>query len=345
MNRRDVITSSGAAALCAILPAGGSLASPLAKPAIHAIKRLRLACDWPQAAGGTFDAALDVARTIEIALGNCAVEVVPAGSTAADADISFGNEHAHAVDNSALALIAGLPGRFALPPLASAHWLTTSGERLWQEAAQRTAQVIPVYAGCEGTRPTLWSRHEIANFSGLKTAGAAGLCAELLSAAGATRVDLPVAEWVPALTAGTIDAVHVAGLEDALVLGLPRHARYCLTGAIAAHGGPLALRIPAGLWHALPDHVRQHLRARVTTAGSRHTARMAQNDCTLRNAMTEAFGLRVLEQVPPNLQTTIDRVAEAIMADCAGRDTLSSRIGGASMAQHLVRRKSAPPIS
>lgn len=341
MNRRDVITTAAAAALCAALPAKPSAAARHGAPALHLVKRLRLACAWPQAAGGTYDAALDLARAIEMAMDGASVEVIATAAHEPATDFCFGSEHSYAARDPALAFIAGLPGRFALPPEAAASWLTGSGAALWQHAAARTASVIPLYAGCEGVTPSLWSRHKIGRFTGVKVAGADGMFADLLAACGASLADVPPGQWASALASGDIDAVHMASVEDALTLGLQQHAKYCLPGVLTAHGGPLALRIPAQLWHALPAEARKKLRKYVAEAGWRRHARSVQNHGLLMTAMREAHGLRLLPTTPVYFQHAIYTMSEAIVAEYSGRDALCRNLGGASMAQLNTERKTA----
>jgi TRAP-type mannitol/chloroaromatic compound transport system substrate-binding protein len=306
---------------------------------LHLTTRHKLACAWPQSAGGTFDAALDIARVIEATLEGCSVEVVP--DAPAMAEFSFGAEHVHASTNPALGFCAGLPGRFALPPPAAAAWLTGDGERLWQDASARTLRSLPLFAGCEGASPALWSARDIQNFAGLKVAGSAGLPAELLAAAGATSVGVPAAEYARALADRRIDAVYVASLEDALMLGLPRTAGHCLEGALAAHGGPLALRVAHDVWHSLPAGAQNRLRKQVAKSGTRRYTRVAGNHRALMNALREAHGLRT-QRAGETLQGTLDRLSEAIVADFSSRDALCRTIGGASMAVLYANRKTAP---
>jgi TRAP-type mannitol/chloroaromatic compound transport system substrate-binding protein len=342
MNRRDVITTAGAVALWAALPAGSLSAAQPGAPGLHLGKRLRLACAWPQAAGGTHDAALTIARAIETAVDGAHVDVIAVTDANAQADdISFSSEHAHAAHNPALAFIAGLPGRFTLPPDASAHWLNNSGAPLWRAAAARSATAIPLYAGCEGVAPSLWSRDEIVSLAGLKIAGAEGMIVDLLAACGAAPVEVHQSLWASALASGDVDAVHVASLEDALTLGVQRHAKHCLPGALMAHGGPLALRVPAHLWSALTPGARQSLRTQVAEAGLRRHARSAHNHAVLLAATAEAYGLRVHQRPPRALQITLDRLSEAIVADCSGRDALCRSLGGASMAELHAKWKTA----
>lgn len=340
MNRREIITTAAAAAMCAALPAAPAAAAQHSAPALHWAKRLRLACAWPQAAGGTYDAALDIARAVERAL-DAPVEIIATGEHDPESDLTFGSEQTNAAQDPALGLIGGLPARFALPPDATACWLTGPGADLWQEAVARTAPAIPLYAGCEGVSPSLWSRREIYSLSGLRIVGAEGVFGDLLAAAGATTVAMPQKQWSDALAAGEIDAAHLASAEDALTLGVQRHARHCLPAVLTAHGGPLAMRVPTRLWRGFGAAARQRLRREVAESGLRRHARSANNHDALLAAMCEAHGLTLHSQTPVTLQRTIDRLSEAIVADYSGRDVLCRRLGGASMAQLHAKRKTA----
>lgn len=340
MNRREIITTAAAAAMCAALPAAPAAAAQHSSPALLLAKRLRLACAWPQAAGGTYDAALDMARAVERAL-DVPVEIIATGEHDPDSDLTFGGEQTYAAQDPALGLIGGLPARFALSPDATARWLTGPGADLWQEAVARTASAITLYAGCEGVCPSLWSRREIESLSGLRIAGAEGVFADLLTAAGATTIAMPQNMWSSAFEAGDIDAAHLASAEDVLTLGVQHHARHCLPGVLTAHGGPLAIRVPTKLWRGFSAAARQTLRRQVAETGSRRHARSANNHDALLAAMCEAHGLTVHSQTPVTLQRTIDRLSEAIVADYSGRDVLCRSLGGASMAQLHAKWKTA----
>ncbi len=346
MNRRDVITTAGAAALLAALPAGASRAAQQGAPALHLTKRLRLSCPWPQAAGGTFDAALNIARVIETAVEGASVELIaPSPGHDHAGDLSFSSEHVQAANNPALAFIAGLPGHFALAPDVSAHWLTASGAALWREAAARSSTAIPLYAGCEGVAPSLWLRQEIMSLTGLRVAGTDGLIADLLTACGASPVALHPSLWAAALASGDIDAIHVASLEDALTLGLQRHAKHCLPLALMAHAGPLALRLPRHVWNALGPSVQRRLRIEVADSGLRRHVRSAHNHQALLAATAEAYGVRIESFRNDDIQRTIYRLSEAIVADYSGRDALCRSVGGFSMAQLHAKRKTALCLS
>ncbi len=342
MNRRDVITTAGAAALLAALPAGHSRAAQKAAPALHLTKRLRLACPWPQAAGGTFDAALAIARVIETALEGVSVELIALSAAHEQPDdLSFASEHIQVAHNPSLAFIAGLPGRFALAPHVSAHWLTASGGALWRDAAARSSTAIPLYAGCEGVAPSLWLRHEIMSLTGLRVAGTDGMITDLLTACGATPVVLPPSLWAAALASGDIDAVHAASLEDALTLGLQRQAKHCLPLALMAHAGPMALRLPQHVWKVLGPGLRRKLRIEVAECGLRRHERSAHNHQALLAAVAEAYGVRIDSCLNDDIQRTIYSLSEAIVADYSGHDALCRTLGGVSMAQLYAKRKTA----
>lgn len=327
MNRREFLHAASGAALGMVAAQTGALAassaSAPAAPAVHTTRRLVLATPYPAAASGTHDAAVTLARKLEHLLGEVSLEVREdsrgslAAFEAADADITLASEALNITACPPLALVAGLPGRFAPSLDATRTWLTGKGHRLWTRA-HAPARLVPLYAGSEGEIPALWSKRRLDAVSGLTIAAAPGLRSEVLAGLGAKVITLAPGTLREALATGAIDSAEIASLEDALALGIPDIAPHCLEGLTAAHAGPLAFTVAPRHWRMLSPARRQAIADLARTFGFDHSRRQQHNAPALKAALAQARGLR-FSTPPPALSAMVDRLSEAVVADLAAR--------------------------
>lgn len=331
MNRRDFIAFSGAAAAVAGpgVTAARALTTPGKRPII-------LACPYPEGPGGSYEAARLLAAGLGRTLGEPVTIVrapAPGSSIAAlsggTAQFYFGGEYGNAAFSPALGFLAGLPGDLSCDAIGLQRLLTGPGERLWDRGLG-AHNVKALLAGLEGPAPGLWSRQALSALSGCKVATSGGLQADVLRALGAVPVLLEAEAIAPALGNGTLDAAAMASLEDALALGLPRIAKICMEGALARHGGPLALAMPRTWWERLPSAQKAGLRDLAHASAHQPAAVEAQYQA-LRGAIADAFAVSFISP-PASLRDAVRRVSEAVVADLAGGDPLCAMLNGATMA-------------
>lgn len=324
MDRREFLAASaGAIAGAAFTPAQVSTAPPRS-PALHTRRQLRMVCAYPSAPAGTFDTAHGIAVRLESIIGagyRINLETCCTGSIAAfeagAAEIVFATEAANARRLPALAATTGLPGAFAQNPEDARDWLTGAGGRLWHHMHDATG-LQPLYAGPEGSLPSLWSRRPIESFSGLKVASIAPLRGEVLKGLGADLIALAPSDFAGALASGEIDAVEVVSQADALALGVARIARFCLEGAVAAHAGSHALTFNPALWGSFTPATRAAVTALANTFPSQVFSKTAANELALKAAVQTALGV-TYSRAGERVQAAVDRLSEAVIADFESR--------------------------
>lgn len=338
-DRRAFVSAVGATAAYALLKpvAVRAETASTAFPAIKTKQRLLLSCQYPVSAAGTHDLARGIGAAIERLLAERHhIEVItrPEGSidvlTQGHADIHVGPEGANICHNSALAFFGGLPGRFAPDASQTGRWLTGEGQSLWHAAHARNG-LRPMFAGAEGNEPGLWSRSEIDGFSNLKIAAGGGLRAEVLKALGADAIALPPADWKDALSSGAVDAVEVAGLEDALALGIPHVATYCMTGATAHGPAPCAATFAPHVLASFDASARAAIAADCARHGYRIASQSSRNAPALQAAIASAYGCNFTRS-GQEMAATINRLSEAVIAELASHDSLCEHLGRAVMA-------------
>jgi TRAP-type mannitol/chloroaromatic compound transport system substrate-binding protein len=344
MDRREFLAASaGAIASAAIAPAQALTARPQT-PALRTRQHLRMFCEYPSAAAGTFDTAYALSVRLQRILSEgYRIEVATSciGSIAAfregAAEIVFASEAANTTHLPALAATTGLPGRFAQKPQDARTWLTQAGGSLWHRLHEATG-LQPIYAGPEGTLPSLWSRSPLESFCGLKVASAAPLRGHVLKGIGADLIALAPAEYADALASGTVDAVEMPSVADAIALGLARVTRNCLEGAVGAHSGTRALTFSPVLWRSLTPHER----AAVTRLAQKFPyeifSKTAANEQALKAAAHANLGVN-FSRTGEHIQATLDRLSEAVIADFQSKYSQTITFSGTSVAVPLANRE------
>lgn len=339
MRRRDFMAlAGGAAVMAASSPLSRAIAGHAVRaPAVHTKRRFVMGCAVPRSAGGTYDRAARLAGRLAGKLGDAVVidvATVDVGSRAAfaagRADMMFAAECENVDEAPALAFFCGLPGRFASAPAAAEAWLSAAGEHVWRRAHGQIA-LRPIYAGTEGTRPSLWSRQKLESLAGINIATASTLHAEVAAALGATVVALQPSAYAAALDDGVVDAVEVSSIEDALALGIVGIARYCLDGALAPHAGPVALTCAPAVLKSVPMLGSLAVREDVWEFARLTRTESERNHLALRAAVAASRYCQ-FDAPSGDLRNAVDRLAEAVLADYASRDDACREAGGITMA-------------
>lgn len=322
MDRRAFIWGAGTSSL--MLAAGVRRAS--AGAGAHAPsapgKPLRLACPGaPGATGGLCDDARRISREITAILSPgrsvLSVPCEPGGViSGAAADIYFGPDPIAEAWLRDLAPMAALPGRLGYDWSALTSWYGGGGAQTWKRIQLLQTGFIPLLAGHTGLAPALWSTAPLGSLGGLKIA-ASGLSRHVVAGLGAQAVDVPAAEIASALAQGAIDAAEIANFEEALSLRVPETARYCLEGALSAHGTPLMLGLNRRLWQAMTADVKDGLAARVRAFAQFEHARRIAARPAFRRALRETYDVQFTVW-DEGQSLALQRISEAVVADLVG---------------------------
>lgn len=312
MDRRVFLRSTGSAAVCA----GGLLApaSIITKPA--------LAVDLFATAEFAPMAQQFAGRLASLSAGRFTLHRTdwPAPTGAQHNGVSLGSLHGAVALHPGFAYFAGLPGALGMPAPAADAWRRHDGHALWQ-SLQQAAGVNCLPAGYTAGGDIMWSRNpaaEAADLTGQRVV-CEGLSRDVIRGIGASAVE------------------HDAALGDEAVLGFQTDEQPCwpqrrdgqfrwrTRSVIIRVASPVMVTVPPVVWN------------RLTTAE--------------RDLLGQA-ALGMPQQAPPHprplsraaapsqsLAATIDRIAEAVVADIAGHDRLTRQIDAAYFA---TRRRIAP---
>ena len=112
--------------------------------------------------------------------------------------------------------------------------------------------------------------------------------------------------------------------------GFPSVAKFCTLGSFNNQGSVLALTIKREVWNRLTEDVQITLAAAAASEARRSAADWRANEDLMRRALVETLQIAFVP-VPDDLIAAINRVAGAVIADVAARDSLSARINASYM--------------
>ena len=345
MDRRSFLKTSSAAAAAtatggAVAAEAGAHAEPAAPAVIAGVQELTLSLPWPDDIAGLGDQAMRLVRRIETATGGRYRIHVKAGADtdgiaairSGAADLYHGTEHDHLAHHPAFAWFAGLPCATGLAPHDLEAWLTIDGgQMLWDELAADFG-VKALLVGHDGARPGLWSEKSISGLADLaeQKIYVRGLAREVVRGVGAEPAEATAATLAPALASGEIFAAEWGGALQSLAIGLPRVAQHRTGDGINTSGTALSLGMRRSLWEAMSNSDRTIFEACATAELRLSLAEARTHERALCGMLAEAHGVR-FEPFPADLAATLSRVAEAVVAHAAGKDSTAQRINASYM--------------
>ncbi|MEW5963988.1 MAG: hypothetical protein AB1749_10550 [Pseudomonadota bacterium] len=326
MDRRQFLKSTTGAAAATVAASAGTLAAP----AVHApVRDLTMATAWPDGVAGLADQAFRLARRIETATGGrYRITVLPGAANDASGsfDLVHASAHRHLSHHPAFAYFAGLPIAAGLSPAELPLWLASGGQDLWDDLSCDLGE-RSLLVGHTGGSSWLWSGAPIFDADDLagRRIAAVGLGRDIVGALGGVAIDATPADLAHTLHSGTADAVEWCGLMCSAALGLDRARAHVVRSVLNPNGMAVALCARRRAWDALPDGDRTLLEA-IAAAEYRESLAEAQAiDSMIHTAIAP-------DATPPDLKSTIVKLADAIVADVAGRDATSMRIDASYMA-------------
>jgi len=178
----------------------------------------------------------------------------------------------------AATLFAATPAFFDL--LGYWTWMMAAGgKELWQETYGNALKVYP--AGMLWAEGGGWANKKIqkmSDFKGLKYRTVL-IWGQILSEVGASVVTLPAGEIVPSLQRGTLDAAEFSTPVTDLPLGFHEVAKYWYFPGLHQIAGFVELLVNNKKWEALPDDLREVVRAACEVQMARALPHWLYDDC------------------------------------------------------------------
>jgi TRAP-type mannitol/chloroaromatic compound transport system substrate-binding protein len=328
ITRRGMIVKAGAAtAAAAAFPA----------PAIsQGIREFKLATSWPKDLPGLQTSAERIGRAITVATGNrIRVTVFAAGELVKpfevfDAVSSGVIEMYHSAEyywerrSPAFNFFAAVPFGFTADEMAA--WIHFGGgQALWDELSANY-NIKPLLTTNTGVQMGGWFSKEVnslQNYAGLKYR-MPGLGAEVLRRLGATVVNLPGGEIVPALRSGAIDASEWVGPWDDMHLGLHKASKFYYYPGFHEPGTVLATAINKARWDSLTAEERGLI---TTVANAEYTYSLAEfntNNAKSLQELRQDKNIEIRKFDDSILKAFGERSGE-VMAEVGAKDPLTRR--------------------
>ena len=331
MNRRRFLQASAASGAAAVA------LSEFPTPAIaQGAKRWRLVHAYPKGYPVYGTAPEDLARFITTASdGRLTVEVfganeiVPAFETAdavesGTVEMGFGTSYFWRGKVPAMQFLTGIP--FGLVAQEQNAWFATGGTELAQKAYDELG-VKFFLAGNSGTQMGGWFNREITtpeDFSGLKMR-MPGMGGEVLTSLGATIVNLPGGELLPAMQSGTIDALEWIGPYLDLAFGFYKVAKFYYYPGWQEPAGINDLMINAAAWDGLTDDLKAIVTAAASMANASVLDQLTGRNPAALASLVDEHGVELRRFSDETLAALADKSGE-ILGDLASADPLSREI-------------------
>jgi TRAP-type mannitol/chloroaromatic compound transport system substrate-binding protein len=330
LRRRDVLAGAGS------LAAGATATFPA--PAIaQGNRQLKMVTDWPDTTPGIHPMTVRFARSIEIATdGRIKIQVFPAGTfvrpfetfdavEAGVADMYHTDEGYFERKSPAFNFFAAMPFGFTAQELfAWVHY--GGGQELW-DALSGQFNIKSFLCSNTGCQTGGWFTREITSpesFRGLRYR-MPGPGADVLRRLGATVVNLPGSEIMPALKSGAIDASEWNGPWLDMAFGLHKAAGYYYYPGFHEPGTNLAVGINKSVWDSLGASDRQVIEAMAACEYARSLAEFnAHNALSLRKLRDE--GTVKILKFDDSLLRAFLAISNDVVAEIGSRDELSKKI-------------------
>lgn len=347
MDRRTFLAGAAVTGAAATLAAcgedkddrhAGTPGQPGSAPAVNrGLREWRMVTTWPKNFPGLGTGAQRLADAItEASEGRLTVKLFAAGELvpAFESFDAVREGRAHMSHNApyywinkhrSTPFFAAVPGGLtAQEHNAWVYW--GGGQELWDELYAEFG-LKSVLAGNSGTQMGGWFQKEInsvEDFQGLKMR-IPGLGAEVINRLGATAVNLPGGEIMPALQAGVIDATEWVGPWNDLAFGFYKVTKNYYGPGFHEPGTASELLMNRGAWESLePD-----LKAIVTAAAAAQNVQILAEFTAANNeaqrVLVEEHGVR-LRRFPEGLFREMLRHSDEVIAETANEGDISRRI-------------------
>lgn len=336
MKRRAFL---GGAAAAATTAAATTAASTFPAPAIAQGRvEWRMVTTWPKNFPGQGTGAERFAKSVgEATDGRLTITVYGAGELVPafesfDAVQSGAAELMHATPyywqgkSKAMNFFSTVP--FGMTTSELQAWVRFGGgQELWDELYDGYG-LKPFYGGSTGVQMGGWFNKEInalADLQGLKMR-IPGLGGEMLRRLGATVVNLPAGEIMPALQSGAVDATEWVGPFNDLALGFYKAARFYYWPGMHEPGTEVEITVDKAKFAELPKDVQAIFELATRAEDLTFTAEFnARNGQALETLINE-HGVE-LRRFPDEVLEGFGRVAGEVIGEMRdGGDDITKRI-------------------
>ncbi|HEX9648125.1 MAG TPA: TRAP transporter substrate-binding protein [Alphaproteobacteria bacterium] len=225
----------------------------------------------------------------------------------------------------ATAFFCSVPG--GLTAQEQASWIYFGGgQALWDELYADFG-LTAFLAGSGGPNVGGWFRKEINSvddFKGLRMR-IPGLGGELLNRMGATTVNLPGAEILPALQTGAIDAAEWVAPYNDLAFGFHKVAKYYYAPGVHEPAPAGALTVNRKAFEALPADLQEIVRRAAGDEALRMLAEMTAGNGAALEVLIGKHGVQ-LRRFPPDVYRALMATAAEVVADTAAKDPFTARV-------------------
>ncbi len=329
INRRTLLTGMGTVTV--------ATASSFPAPAIaQGIRELKLVTAWPTKSFNQTVAERWAQRVNEALTGKLKIKVFAAGEmvdatevfdavSAGLADMYISAEYYFMDRSPAFAFFTGVP--FGLTSTEITAWIHhAGGQALWDELSAGFG-VKSLHIQDTGVQMGGWFNKELTSvddYKGLKIR-MPGLGGKMLSRLGATAVNLPPGDIVPALQSGAIDAAEWIGPWSDIQLGLHKVAKFYYYPGCHEPGAPGSLGINKALWDGLSVLEQQVIKMAAITENSYATAQRTAENLTALQTIIKDQGVQ-LRRFDDSILMAQKKAAAEVLAEISGSDPLTKRV-------------------
>ena len=332
MTRGTARGKTGRRAFLAAAAAGGAAAAFPAPAISQGRVRWRLLTTWPKNFPGLGIAAQRIADTIgELSGGRMEVKLFAAGEFVpafelfdavreGKAEMGHDAPYYWVAKQKACAFFCTVPD--GLTPWEQMGWVNYGGgQQLWDELyGEFGLRAWP--AGNAGMQMIGWFKKPIdslPDLQGLKIR-MAGLHAEVFNRLGATTVNLPGGEVMPALQAGVIDAAEWGGPWMDLAFGFHKIANYCYGPGVHEPGAMNSLMVNRERFDALPPDLQTAVRVAAEVENSRLLSEFTAMNAIAMRELETGYGVNFRALPADVLRRWFEASAEVVADAGTGAD-------------------------
>ena len=318
MNRRDFVAgaATGVVVGAGVTYAGtnstreamvaGTPEAPGQAPAVaEGLHEWKMVTTWPKNFPGLGTGAQRVAdRITAMSEGRLAVKLFAAGELvpafeAFDAVREGTAEMAHSSSTYWVAKHKSTPFFSSVPSglveQEQLAWLYHGGgHALWDELYGEFG-LKPFVVGATGTQMGGWFQKEITSLDDFKglTMRIPGLGAEVINRLGATAVNMPGGEIMPALQSGVIDATEWVGPWNDLAFGFHKIAKYYYGPGFHEPSSAIEVMISKEKFDALPSDLKAVVEAACTSETSYTVSEFTAGNNISQTTLVEEHGVTI----------------------------------------------------
>ena len=350
MNRRDFIAGAatgvvvGAGVTYAVTTStreamfAGTPEAPGQAPAVaHGLHEWKMVTTWPKNFPGLGTSAQRVAdRITAMSDGRLKVKLYAAGELVpafecfdavreGTAEMSHSSAAYWVAKHKSTPFFSSVPS--GLVQQERMAWLYHGGgHALWDELYAEFG-LKPFVVGATGTQMGGWFQKEINSlddFRGLKMR-IPGLGAEVINRLGATAVNMPGGEIMPALQSGVIDATEWVGPWNDLAFGFHKIAKYYYGPGFHEPAATLETFVNKQRFEALPTDLQLVVESACMTETGYTLSEFTAGNADAQATLIQEHGVKI-STFPDDLVKAAIAAGEAVLRETANEGDLARRI-------------------